>query len=190
MPPETELALEEYRALRATIRERSTARLFVAVITFVAWAALAVLATGLGFARPLTLIPLLVLVVGFESVYAAHVRVERIGRYLQVYFERTPGVPPQWEHTAMGIGRPPRPPSGADPLYVVPFILAIILNILPAAVSPVEGAGSGLSVELVTLTLFHVLAVARVLRARQFAAHQRSRDLRWFEHRPAAKPER
>jgi hypothetical protein len=192
MTIDTGLALEEYRALRATIRERSTMRLLVALITFVAWAALAVLATGLGFARPLTLIPLIVLAAGFETVYAAHVAVERVGRYLQVHYETAPGQPPEWEHAAMGIGRPTRPSSGADPLYCTLFILAIVLNLMPAAVAPSTGESDflGISMELAALTIFHLLVIGRILRARSFAAGQRSRDLQWFRQQPTARPER
>src|SRR5688572_14729222 len=42
-PFRSELAHEEFRALRATIRERGTLRLLVVLITFVAWATLAML---------------------------------------------------------------------------------------------------------------------------------------------------
>ena len=49
----------------------------------------------------LSLVSLSVLVGGFEAIHALNVGVERIGRYLQVYYEanrRTarPGKPPQW----------------------------------------------------------------------------------------------
>ena len=76
----TPLAVEEYRALRATIRERGTMRLVVALITFVAWAAGALAVVSWGSVSALALLPLLVLVAGFEVVFATHVGVERIGR--------------------------------------------------------------------------------------------------------------
>lgn len=49
-----------------------------------------------------TLIPLLVLVTAFESVFALHVNVERIGRYLQVFHERAHAG---WEHVTMNYAR-------------------------------------------------------------------------------------
>jgi hypothetical protein len=61
---------EEYRELRATIRERGTARLFVMTITLVAWAGLALAIKALFFAPVLMLVPLLLLATGFELGYA------------------------------------------------------------------------------------------------------------------------
>ena len=42
---------------------------------------------------------LAILVGGFEAIHALHVGAERIGRYLQVYYEDTPDGP-RWETTA------------------------------------------------------------------------------------------
>ena len=50
-----------------------------------------------------SLVSLSVLVGGFEAIHALNVGVERIGRYLQVYYEGTAGRPDR--------GRPPRWPS-------------------------------------------------------------------------------
>ena len=77
------LSRDEYAALRATIRQRGTLRLLLPVITIVGWA----LAT-----EPLPgpfygLVPLLVLAAGFEAIAALHLNVERVGRYIQVFFE-------------------------------------------------------------------------------------------------------
>src|SRR5262245_1458044 len=92
---------ERYRALRATIRERGTARVWMFVIGVCVWASLAVAATAFGEPPVATLIPLLVLGATFEAVYALHVGVERIGRYLEVFFDDS------WESAAMAFGRPP-----------------------------------------------------------------------------------
>ncbi|PYR59774.1 MAG: hypothetical protein DMF85_06955, partial [Acidobacteria bacterium] len=87
---------EEYAALRATIRERGTVRMVLLPATLAAWAAVAI-ATTAAIAYPIAvLLPLLVLTGGFEAIYALHVNVERIGRYIQVFHEPTGG----WEHTA------------------------------------------------------------------------------------------
>src|SRR5260370_36347679 len=92
--------VEEYRALRATIRERGTTRTWVFVVGLAVWAGLALAAVAIGPLPALALLPLLVLGASFEAVYALHVAVERIGRYLQTFHDDT------WEHTAMAFGAP------------------------------------------------------------------------------------
>ena len=76
----------------------------------------------------------------FEAVFALHVGVERIGRYIQVFHETdrpTAGQadrPSGWEHAAMAFGRP----AGAatiDALFTVPFLLAALFNIAPALIA-------------------------------------------------------
>lgn len=119
----------EYQALRASIRERGTARMVVFPIIFIGWAATAI-ATGAVITVALsTLVPLLVLAAGFEAIFAIHTNVERIGRYLQVFHEDRPD---EWEHVAMEFGRR-FPGSGPDPLHSRLFALAISVNYLPAA---------------------------------------------------------
>ena len=96
---------QEYTELRATIRERGTIRVCVFAAGLVAWAALT-LATAVLATTPIaTLLPLLALAAIFEAVFALHVGVERIGRYLQVYYE-TDETGARWEHAAMAFGRP------------------------------------------------------------------------------------
>ena len=83
-----------------------------------------------------TLLPLLALAATFEAVFALHVGVERIGRYLQVFHERPLGArrPARWEHAAWrSAGR-----AGAatiDALFTVPFLLAALFNLVPAALA-------------------------------------------------------
>src|SRR5262245_28415723 len=95
--------LEEYRALRATIRERGTARVYLVVGGLGAWAALVIATASLASLPVATLLPLLFLAGVFEAIFALHTGVERIGRYLQVFYEE----PPErgWEHVAMAFGR-------------------------------------------------------------------------------------
>src|SRR5512146_1982025 len=78
---------EEYRALRATIRERGTARIGLCVIGFGVWAAVMIAAAALSPTPVSVLLPLLFLAVVFEAVLSLHVGVERIGRYIQVFYE-------------------------------------------------------------------------------------------------------
>ena len=95
--------LQEYTELRATIRERGTARVWIFVIGIVAWSALAVATAALAALPVATLLPLLVLDAVFEAIFGLHTGVERIGRYLQVMLEHDDR--PGWEEVAMAFGR-------------------------------------------------------------------------------------
>src|SRR6266704_1421157 len=97
----------EYSELRATIRERGTARVYVFAGGYAAWGALTVATAGLASTPLATLLPLIVLAAVFEAVFALHVGVERIGRYLQVFHE-TEETGARWEHAATAFGRPGR----------------------------------------------------------------------------------
>jgi hypothetical protein len=180
-PDPHSLSLEEYRALRATIRERGTARLFVTAITFVSWAALALTFDAVAVVPALGLIPLVVLAAGFEIVFAAHVGVERVGRYLQARYEAETGLP-GWEHAAMRLGKHPGIGGGVDPLFSVTFVVAVFLNFVPIALMTSGGGPElgGVSVELGVYGLLHLILVARILGARQFASSQRQRELPLF----------
>ena len=160
---------DEYRALRATIQQRGTARILVLPLIFVGWAATAVATAAVITVAVSTLVPLLVLVAGFEAIFALHVNVERVGRYLQVYHEDDGG----WEGVAMQFGRR-FPGAGPDPLFGRLFILATSVNFLPAAL------GWENMPELVVLAILHFLFINRVRLARAFAASQRKQDLERF----------
>jgi hypothetical protein len=175
------LAIEEYRALRATIRERGTARLIVTVITFVAWSASAVAVQALFTIPTLTLAPLIVLAAGFEVVFAAHVGVERIGRFLYVHYESGGNSTPCWEHAVVAIGTHAGG-SGIDPLCSVLFIIAALANLVPAvfAAATLSNA-SGVFWSLGFFAVVHAIFIVRVLGARRFAASQRPRDTQLFQ---------
>jgi len=185
-PDRSDFALEEYRALRATIRDRGTTRVVVMTITFVVWAGLALAAAALHVFPPLALVPLLALAAGFEGVFALHVGVERIGRYLQTRYETGDGLP-AWEHTAMKFGAERRASGGIDPLFTWPFVLAGVLNLLitvvlhtypgdlePGTLMHLEGPSPA---AFAVFALIHAVFVSRVLSARRFARTQRERDL-------------
>jgi len=168
---------DEYRALRDTIRERGTARICLFVGGIAAWAAATIATAALSSTPLATLLPLLVLASTFEAIFALHTGVERIGRYLQVFYETTieESAPPRrWEHTAMAFGRP----AGAatiDALFTVPFLLAGIFNLAPALLqNPVQA-------ELIFVGGAHALFVLRVIVARQLSAKQRGIDLARFK---------
>lgn len=159
---------EEYAALRTTIRERGTARVCVFAAGIAIWAALTV-ATAATSAPPVaTLIPLVVLAASFEAVFALHVGVERVGRYLDARFND------EWERAAMAFGRP----AGAatvDPLFTAIFLLSAGCNILPALIA------APTTPELIFVGGGHALFLLRVLVARQAATRQRAIDLQRFQ---------
>ena len=161
---------EEYRALRQTISQRGTAKVWILVAGMVGWAALTMATAALASLPVATLLPLLVLAVTFEAIFSLHVGVERIGRYLQVFHEDATG----WEHTAMAFGRPLKG-TGTDPLFVAHFLIATILNIVPALLAePVQ-------LEISVVGSAHLLFIVRLFMAWSSASRQRSADLKRFE---------
>lgn len=163
------LHLEEYRSLRAVIRERGSLRVALFLVTVVAWA-LAAAAVAALLVQPLAaLVPLLILAGGFEAVHALHVGAERIGRYLYVRYESDGG--PAWEKTIGAFGGGQLPllgrPSGAH--FSLVLSLAVAANFLLLVLG-------GLPVELAALGVIHGLAIARFSAATYAAARQRARD--------------
>ena len=162
---------EEYRALRATIRERGTARVWIFVAGIAAWAALTMAVATLTSPPVATLMPLLVLAAAFEGVFALHVGVERVGRYIHVFFEEEGGG---WEHTAMAFGRP-RGSAATDAIFTVPFLLAALFNLAPALIAQPTRP------ELIFVGGAHALFVLRLVVARTSASKQRTVDLARFQ---------
>jgi hypothetical protein len=123
-----------------------------------------------------SLLTLAVLAGGFEAVNALHVGVERIGRYLQVFYEETAAdnpVSPKWETTAMAAG-PALPGGGVDPLFTLLFSSALLLNLTLGVVAeptPIEAGVIG---------ALHVILAVRIIRARTAAGRQRARDLEHY----------
>lgn len=167
----TERELEEYRALRATIRQRGTVRIGAFVAGFGLWAAVLV-ATTFVMVPLVTLVPLVLLAGTFEAVYSLHLAVERVGRYLQVFYED------QWEATAMAFGPPPAG-TRTDPLFTLFFGLATLCNFIPVALAePVR-------IELAVLGGAHAVFAARMVVARRAAARQRRAELARFQQMKA-----
>jgi hypothetical protein len=160
---------EEFAALRSTIRDRGTARMVLLPVTFGLWAAAAI-ATAAAIPLPIAaLVPLLLLAAGFEAIYALHVNVERIGRYLQVFHEPDGG----WEHVAMTFGQR-FPGRGPDALFSTLFLMATALNYLPVALG-------GTMPELVAGGVLHFLLALHIGTARSRASKQRALDLERFQ---------
>ena len=170
------LSEAEYSALRSTIAARGTVRVVLLPVTIAAWAvtAIAILLVGLleGEWPLAVLFTLAILVAGFEAIHALHVGVERIGRYVQVYYETAPDGP-RWETTAMAVG-PALPGGGIDPLFALVFLLASIANMMPALVYEPT------TIELGGVAALHVAFIVRVVRARVAAARQRAVELESF----------
>jgi hypothetical protein len=132
-----------------------------------------------------SLLPLLLLACVFEAIFALHVGVERIGRYLQVFHEGSSGPGRSggsrgsdaligWEHAAMAFGRP-RGAATTDALFTVPFLLAALFNIAPALLlNPIRA-------ELIFVGGAHTLFALRVIVARTAAGRQRAIDLARFQ---------
>jgi len=115
---------------------------------------------------------LALLAAGFEAIHALHVGVERIGRYLQVFYEGNDSGP-QWETVAMAVG-PALPGGGIDPLFTVIFTSAAVLNLIPALLPEPT------PFELAVIGALHGIFIVRVLRARIAAARQRAVELESF----------
>jgi len=164
--PRTDL---EYEALRATIRERGTARMILLPVTIGIWGGAAIAITAADALPIAALLPLVVLAAGFEAIYALHVNVERIGRYIQVFHEPDGG----WEHVAMAFGQR-FPGKGPDALFSALFLIATALNYLPIALG-------GTIVELVVAGLLHLLLAFHIGTARSRATRQRMQDLERFQ---------
>jgi hypothetical protein len=165
--------LEEYRALRETIRERGTARVWIFVAGIAAWAALVLATSVLAAAPSTTLVPLVLLAAAFEAVFALHMGVERIGRYLQVFHEASEERA-AWERTAMSIGPLPGV-SGTDPLFLACFAIAGTLNFAPVLVA------GPVAVEVIVIGAAHLLFLVRLAVARRAAAGGRAGDLARFQ---------
>ena len=164
--------LEEYKALRATVRERGTARIWIFVAGIAAWAAASLVTTAIAAPPVATIVPLLVLAAAFEAVFTLHIGVERIGRYLQVFFESDAEVR-KWEHTAMAFGRP-KGAARLDALFSIPFALGALVNLLPALIAGPTPA------ELIFVGGAHALFLLRLGVAREVAKKQREADLERF----------
>src|SRR4026209_2619026 len=121
------LSDSEHAVTRHTIASRGTTRIVLFPIAMIAWAVLAWLVLRFAEAPLASLYPLAVLVGGFEAIHALHVGVERIGRYLQVYYEDSLDDP-RWATTAVAPGAA-LPGGGIDPVFPAVFVLVSALKL-------------------------------------------------------------
>ena len=166
-------SLSEFTVLRQTIAVRGTVRMALLPVIVIGWTAITVaLLRDTTIPAFLSLVSVSVLIGGFEAIHALNVGVERIGRYLQVYYEGR-GDGPVWETTAMAVG-PGLPGGGIDPLFTMVFIALTALN-LTLAFPQLHSL-----TEFVVVLPVHAIFVVRVIRARGAAARQRAVDLETF----------
>ena len=159
----------EFTVLRQTISSRGTTRMVLLPVTLLGWAALACQLLFVSDVPLASLFSLAVLVAGFEAIHALHVGVERIGRYVQVYYESSEDGP-RWETIAMKVG-PALPGGGIDPLFTVVFVCAAVINLIPSLLpSPTR-------LQLGVIVLLHAAFLVRLMRARGAAARQRAVEL-------------
>jgi hypothetical protein len=170
----------EYVVLRRTIAQRGALRHILFIIGTSVWAvALTVVLVWLPY--PLAfLIPLLTLVAAFEAIRPLHFGAERIGRYLQVFYEETgePGRPlrdtPSWERVAMRFGSVPG--VGGHPLFLPVFVLATALN-FTAAIHHRPGV-----LDHMLLGVIHVIFGGWMLSAHVAMKKQREIELTRMRH--------
>jgi hypothetical protein len=160
----------EFSTLRQTIASRGTTRVVLLPVTLIGWSAIACTLLFVSDLPIASLFSLAVLVAGFEAIHALHVGVERIGRYVQVYYEASENGP-QWETTAMAVG-PALPGGGVDPLFTVVFASVTLMNMIPALLpAPLQ------PLELGVIAAVHGAFLVRLVRARGAAARQRAVEL-------------
>ena len=163
----------EYQSLRDTIRQRGTVRVCAVLGGLMAWGALAVASHFAGVSA-LTLVPLVVLAATFEINFFIHTGVERVGRYIQVFYEEREGAA-GWETIAMSYGK--KFPSGLDPLFSVIFSLAAAVNFLSAVAIMHRRLG------WILLSLAAHLGFGyRIVNAKALASSQRTLDLERFRN--------
>lgn len=162
----------EFSELRRTIALRGTVRLVLGPATIGLWAAIA-MSARYGDPRVQILLPLLVLVAGFEGVRALHIGVERVGRYIQVFHEGAGRSLPAWERAAMLAVRPAFALT-LSPLFTPLFTLACLANavlswdpLAPALVAIWAAA--------------HVALLARIGLVTHACRRQRAADLAHFQ---------
>lgn len=178
----------EYLVLRQTIAARGSLRPILLIIGVGIWA---VILTAVLVLLPYPLavaIPLLVLAATFEAIRPLHFGAERIGRYLQVFYEED-GEPgrslidtPSWERTAMSLGAVPG--VGGHPLFVPIFFMATIVNYLPVLLA----RPAAVPVELGMLAVPHAAFVVWMIYCDRAMRTQRTTELARFRQLRDGRP--
>ena len=171
----------EYLVLRQTIAQRGALRPILVLGGLAFWAITLIAVLALLPYPVAAAIPLLILIATFEVIRPLHFGAERIGRYLQVFYEEDgdPARPmrdtPSWERVAMSFGVVPG--VGGHALFVPLFLIATALNYL-AVLLP-----RPVTIELSAMAIPHLafiawmVAVDRAMRTQRAAELARLREL-------------
>jgi hypothetical protein len=165
----------EYLVLRQAITQRGALRHILVLCGVAIWACL-LTAVLVWLPYPVAAaMPLLVLLVTFEVIRPLHFGAERIGRYIQVFYEEA-GEPgralsdtPSWERVAMSFGTVPG--VGGHPLFVPVFFIATAVNYL-AVVLP-----GPVAIELSVMAVPHLAFIAWLVSADRAMRNQRAIEL-------------
>jgi hypothetical protein len=165
----------EYLVLRQTIASRGALRPILVLCGMGIWAVVLIAVLVLLPVPVAAAIPLLSLVVTFEVIRPLHFGAERIGRYLQVFYEES-GEPgrsftdtPSWERVAMSFGSVPG--AGGHALFVPLFLIATALNYL-AVLLP-----RPVAVELSVMAIPHLAFIAWLVVSDRAMRNQRAIEL-------------
>ena len=165
----------EYVILRQTIAQRGALRPILVLGGMGLWIAALIAVLALLPYPVAAAIPLLALVVTFEVIRPLHFGAERIGRYIQVFYEED-GEParavhdtPSWERVAMSFGTVPG--VGGHPLFVPVFLMATAINYLAVLLPRPE------PVELSVMAIPHLAFIAWLVAADRAMRTQRAIEL-------------
>ena len=165
----------EYLVLRRTIAQRGALRPILLVVGMAVWS-LVLTAVIAWVPYPVAAaIPLLVIAATFEAIRPLHFGAERIGRYLQVFYEeagernRPLRDTPAWERVAMSFGTVPG--VGGHPLFIPIFFLATLANYFAVLIP------GPLPIEIGVMALLHVAVIAWFVAAHAAMKKQREIEL-------------
>lgn len=165
----------EYLVLRRTIAHRGALRPVLVLAGIAIWASLLIAVLVLLPYPVAAAIPLLGLFVTFEVIRPLHFGAERIGRYLQVFYEeqgepgRSFGDTPSWERVAMNFG--PVPGVGGHPLFLPVFLMAAAINYLAVLLPAPAG------IELTVMAIPHLGFIAWLVETDRAMRKQRAIEL-------------
>ena len=165
----------EYLVLRKTIAQRGALRPILVLCGLGIWAALLIAVLVLLPYPVAAAIPLLALVVTFEVIRPLHFGAERIGRYIQVFYEEAgdPSRPlsdtPSWERVAISFGIVPG--VGGHALFVPLFLMATALNYLAVLLPGPE------AIELSVMAIPHLAFIAWLVATDRAMRAQRGIEL-------------
>ena len=170
----------EYLVLRRTIAQRGALRPILLVCGIGVWAAV-LTAVLVWLPYPLaSAIPLLVLAATFEAIRPLHFGAERIGRYVQVFYEEA-GEPsrslrdtPSWERVTLSFGVVPG--VGGNPLFVPIFFLATAVNYMSMLLS------GPVAIDLAIMAAPHAILVGWLIANHRAMKTQRTIELDRLRH--------